>query len=54
VKCCPDCRHEPPTLDLEWILRGALLEALRAIEWKPLEAQQERLEQSENSRGAAA
>ncbi len=43
-----------PTLNLEWILHGPLLEALAAITWKPLEAQQERLEEPEKSRGAAA
>jgi hypothetical protein len=43
-----------PALNLEWILRGPLLEALAAITWKPLEADRDGLEQPEKSRGTAA
>jgi hypothetical protein len=54
IKCCPDCAHPPLLLNLEWILRGPLLEAIAAIRWKPLEAQREGLEEPEKSREAAA
>lgn len=49
-----DDRPDPRALNLEWILRGPLLEALAAITWKPLEARREALEEPENYSGAAA
>jgi hypothetical protein len=49
----PD-HEQTQTLNLEWILRGPLLEALAAITWKPLDARREPLEQPENYSGAAA
>jgi hypothetical protein len=46
--------EDVPALNLEWILHGALLEAMAAVLMDVHAARPFRLEQSENSRGAAA
>lgn len=45
---------DAPELNLEWILRGPLLEAMAAVVMKWTPARPSTLEQTEKSRGAAA
>ena len=47
--CSVWARDDVPTLDLEWLLNGALLEVMAAVTLLPREARRESLEQSENS-----
>ena len=53
LKCCPDCAHEPPTLELEWMLHSALLEVMAAIVMRPEDARTIEAFQSENNSGVA-